>query len=160
MGECHECEPGFQERVLWEICSFRFASTAGCGALTAYDHAVLDRLRCSTPTHPRPGALYRTRHCACRLVYSLACVHQRYILTFSGEPFEDAEDYLPRFEPVISHSGLDDTLKLANGAFCLVATIKLWFDNFNAAMQSWRIFRNDISTKLCLAESQILGSRY
>ncbi|XP_077548209.1 uncharacterized protein LOC144161015 [Haemaphysalis longicornis] len=65
-------------------------------------------------------------------------------MPFRGEPFEDVEDWIQYYERVARHNGWTPKQCLENVYFSLEETAKSWYENHEASLASWEIFKEDL----------------
>ncbi|XP_075532822.1 uncharacterized protein LOC142566017 [Dermacentor variabilis] len=63
---------------------------------------------------------------------------------FHGDTFEDAEDWLERFERVAEFNGWNGERKIRNVYFALEDSARTWFENHEATFVSWDAFRREL----------------
>lgn len=63
---------------------------------------------------------------------------------FHGDTFEDAEDWLERFERVAEFNEWNGERRLRNAYFALEDSARTWFENHEATFVSWDAFRREL----------------
>lgn len=63
---------------------------------------------------------------------------------FHGDTFEDAEDWLERFERVAEFNEWNEERRLRNAYFALEDNARTWFENHEATFVSWDAFRREL----------------
>ncbi|XP_075721168.1 uncharacterized protein LOC142761797 [Rhipicephalus microplus] len=63
--------------------------------------------------------------------------------TFHGSPAEDAEDWLDQITLVASLNKWGDEMKVSHVFFALDGPAKTWFENHEASLTTWEVFKTD-----------------
>lgn len=63
---------------------------------------------------------------------------------FHGSPWEDAQEWLEKFERVATLNNWDDDSKLRHVYFSLEDSAKVWFENREASLSTWHLFKQHV----------------